>query len=486
MTAGVGGRGSGVRGTAATPSPGVAVPPTPDPRPPTPAVGILGLARSGLAAARLARSRGWGVYASDRSDTPATRAAAAAVRALGGEAEVGRHDVAKLARCARIVLSPGIPPSAAVLREPALAGVEVVAEVEFAFEQLACPVLGITGTNGKTTTTALLAHLLSTAGFDAPAGGNIGTALSELALRQPPPDWAVVEVSSFQLGLTRRFAPAVGVLTNLAPDHLDWYPSLQAYYADKARLFQNATPASRWVLNGEDDAVRRLIGDAPGARYLFRVESEPAPGERGGWLSADGWLTLRLDEGAEERLLSARELRLLGRHNVANALAASLAARLAGAAPAAIAAGLRSFAAPEHRLEPVAERGGVLWINDSKATNVASTQVALRSLDCPAVLLLGGRHKGEPYTALLPDLRPRVRRVLAYGEAAERIVVDLAGEVPVERVEGGFTAVVRRAAALARPGDAVLLSPACASFDMFTNYEERGRRFAELVRELEA
>ncbi|HEV2132470.1 MAG TPA: UDP-N-acetylmuramoyl-L-alanine--D-glutamate ligase [Longimicrobiaceae bacterium] len=449
-------------------------------------VGILGLARSGLAAARLALAHGAHVYASDAAESAAVRESAELVRQQGGEAETGGHDLQRLAACDLIVLSPGIPPDVPLLRQPALAAVPVVAEVELAYRFLAAPIIAVTGTNGKTTTTALIAHLLQEAGIDAPAGGNIGTALSALALRDPPPRVAVVEVSSFQLGGIREFAPAIGLVTNLAPDHLDRYPSLQAYYADKARLFRNATPESRWVLNAEDAEVLALPGGAPGERYLFRVASEPDPDEGGGYLSAERYLTLRLSESGEERLLHATELPLLGLHNVANALAASIVARLAGADVEAISRGLRSFRAPPHRLQPVAERDGVLWINDSKATNIASTLVALRSMDRPTLLLLGGRHKGEPYTELLPELRGRVRCVLAFGEAEERVAADLEPHLPVERVPGSFDDVVWRAAELARPGDAVLLSPACSSYDMFDNYEERGRRFAELAARVSA
>lgn len=444
-------------------------------------IGVLGLARSGLAAARLALARGAEVYASDAGDSLAARTAADQVRALGGDAETGRHDLEKLRRCDRIVLSPGIPPTAGVLRDPAIAGVRVVPELEFAYEQLDCPVICVTGTNGKTTVTSLVAHLLARAGRSAPAGGNIGTALSEIALWQTQPEAVVVEASSFQLGRVERFAPAIGVLTNLAPDHLDWYSSVDEYYADKAKMFSNATPESRWVLNAEDEEALALPGDAAGERYLFRTASEPAPGERGGYLSADGWLTLRTG-AADERLLPASDLKILGPHNVANALAAAVAARLFGARPDAIAAALRDFAALEHRMEPVAERDGVLWVNDSKSTNIASTRVAVRSLDRPLVLLLGGRHKGEPYTELIPDLPGRVRTVIAYGEAGERIESDLSGEVDVVRVTGGFEQVLDAARAAARPGDAVLLSPACSSYDMFANYEERGRRFRDLAR----
>lgn len=445
-------------------------------------IGVLGLARSGRAAARLALARGARVYASDAGDSAEVQAAAAEIRSLGGEADVGRHDLDRLAACDRIVLSPGIPPTASVLREPALSGKPIIPELELAAEQIDAPLIVVTGTNGKTTTTALIHHLLLESGFRAEVGGNIGRALSEVALLDPAPEVVAVEASSFQLGLSSALVPAVGVVTNLAPDHLDRYVRVEDYYADKARLFVNASPASRWVLNGEEPAVRELAGDAAGERLYFRVDSPLPDAERGGWIDAEGWLTLRLD-GGTERLLPRDRLPLLGRHNVANALAAALAVRLIGGDPAAIARGLASFPGLEHRLEPVAEVDGVLWINDSKATNISSTRVALRSMSRPTVLLLGGRHKGESYRALLPQLRTgTVRRVIAYGEAARLIEQDLAGEVPVERVEGDFDAVVRLAREVAAPGDVVLLSPACSSYDMFRDYEERGRRFRELVR----
>ncbi len=289
----------------------------------------------------------------------------------------------------------------------------------------------------------------------------------------------MVEASSFQLADIDAFAPRIGVVTNLAPDHLDRYASVEAYYADKARLFDNATPSGVWVLNGEDDAVRALPGDAPGERRWFRTETQLADGEHGGWIREETLVVRYGDEDVD--LVRTDELRILGRHNHANALAASLAAIAAGADTAAIRTGLRSFPGLAHRLEVVAETGGVLWINDSKATNIDSTRVALRGMTRPVILLLGGRHKGEPYTSLFPELG-KVSGVVAYGEAADRIVSDLAGHVRVEHITGPFDAAVDRAAALARRGDVVLLAPACASYDMFRDYEERGDRFATLAR----
>ncbi|MGH7483136.1 MAG: UDP-N-acetylmuramoyl-L-alanine--D-glutamate ligase, partial [Longimicrobiales bacterium] len=364
------------------------------------------------------------------------------------------------------------------------------------FRELGCEVIGVTGTNGKSTTTALTSHLLAATGLRAPAAGNIGRALSEVALMRPAPDWAVVECSSFQLADIDSFAPAIGVVTNLSPDHLDRYPDVVTYYADKANLFANADERSIWVLGAQPD-VARLAGMAPGRRFWVWPEHErgqedgavvmmggpPAPTPAtsdGGWV-ADGELRVRI-AGREIALVRAHELQLLGRHNRANALFAALCALSAGAAVEAVRSGLRSFPPLTHRLEPVAEVDGVLWINDSKATNLDSTRVALESMTRPTVLLLGGRHKGEPYDRLLPELRDHVRAVIAYGEAGDIVDADLRAHVAVERLEGGFDAVLERAAALALPGDAVLLSPACSSFDMFKDYEDRGEQFRRLVR----
>ncbi len=442
-------------------------------------VGILGLARSGRAAARLALARGDGVFVSDSGDTADLRAAADEIRRLGGEVELGGHTAARLGRCDLLVLSPGVPPTAAILRDPLVSAVPRISELEFAWRALLSPVVAVTGTNGKSTTTALTAHLLQAAELDAPAAGNIGVALSEVALRATPPNVVVVECSSFQLADTDTFAPSVGVVTNLSPDHLDRYPSVEAYYGDKARLFRNGTAETTWVLNGEDAAVRALPGDAPGARWYFRTRDALAAGEVGGWIDTAGRITLRFGESTRA-LVNTSELRIFGVHNHANALAAALAATAAGAAPDAVAAGLRTFNGLEHRLEVVSEHDGVLWINDSKATNVASTRVALRSLDRPLVLLLGGRPKKESFASMLDDMK-QVRSVIAFGEAAEQIERELRGGVRVERVDGSLTAVLARAAQLAMPGDAVVLSPACASFDMFRDYEDRGRQFKSLV-----
>ncbi|HSH46489.1 MAG TPA: UDP-N-acetylmuramoyl-L-alanine--D-glutamate ligase [Longimicrobiales bacterium] len=452
-------------------------------------VGVLGMARSGRAAARLALGTGADVYVSDAGDDEDLRRVAEELRSAGADVELGGHSVDTLARCDLIVVSPGIPPTAPVLADARLADVPRVSELEYGFRELRAPVIAVTGTNGKTTVTAWIAHLLDVAGARSEAAGNIGNALSEVALRDEQPEWVVVEASSYQLGLVDTFAPRVGVLTNLAPDHLDRYPGVAEYYADKGHLFDNARPESTWVLNGDDVEVLRLAGDAPGRRFLFHTGAENGAMDDGveppvcvGFVDLEGRLTLR-EGGRDEVLVRTNELRLLGGHNHANALAAALAAFAVTGDVVALREGLRSFPPLRHRLEPLGEVAGVLWVNDSKATNVASCRVAVESMTRPTVLLLGGRHKGEDYGQLRDSLG-HVKRVLAYGEAADQVAAALDGVVDVERMTGSFEVVVRRAAEAAVPGDAVLLAPACASFDMFRDYEERGELFARLVSEL--
>ena len=453
-------------------------------------VAVIGLGASGIAAARLALAKGGEVYVSDSSTDAAAAARGAQLRAAGAAVDVGRHDIGRVASAGLVVVSPGIPPHAPVLRALAERGVRWVSEPELAVRFYAGPLIAVTGTNGKTTTTLLIGHLLTQAGLRAAVGGNVGGGLapaaSELAMLDEAPDWYVLEMSSFQLAGVETFRPDIGVVTNLQPDHLDRYATVAEYYADKAHLFDNADAASRWVLPAGDADVAALAGDAPGARYQFGGDPESATHA----FVQDGVLTLRVARTAEsttESLVRVAELPLIGRHNVDNALAASLTARLAGAQAAGIARGLRSARPLPHRLEPVADRGGVLWVNDSKATNVAATRSALASLDRPVVILLGGKDKGEPFAPLAPALAERARAVLAYGAVGPRVASELRGglrdRVHVELMGSDFAAVVSRAASLARPGDIVLLSPASSSYDMFENYEQRGRRFAELAAE---
>ena len=454
-------------------------------------VAVIGLGKSGASVTELLRRHGQRVYASDAGRSPGLETQAATLRAMGADVDVGSHDLARIGRAALVVASPGVPPIAPPLRAAESSGVPVVSEIEVALAYLPqLRYVGVTGTNGKTTTTALVGHLLRALGHDAPDAGNIGTPLSALALRDVPPPWTALELSSFQLHDTPGVNPTVGVVTNLSPDHLDRYDSLDEYYGDKARLFRNAGPHSRWVLNADDAETLALPGRCLGAAWT----GGPLPGARhtfssAGALDADAFYSRERGELVVlgQPLLPRRDFALFGDHNVANALAAALAVMVGDErhrTPAArdrIADGLRAFRALGHRLVPVGTFGGVEWINDSKATNVSSTLVAVQGMTKPTVLLLGGRHKGEPYTALIEPLKRVGRVVLAYGEAAPLVEHDLRGHVPLERLGSSFDEVIERARALAKPGDVVLLSPACSSYDMFRNYEERGAAFRALA-----
>jgi UDP-N-acetylmuramoylalanine--D-glutamate ligase len=438
-------------------------------------VAVVGLGKSGVSATLLLRARGIPVYASDNASGPSYDSWAGTLRDSGAAVDIGGHDLARIGRAVAVVVAPGVPPNAPALEAARRAGLNIYAEVDVGFlalRQTRC--VGITGTNGKTTTTSLIAHVLASSGFRAETAGNIGRPLCEIARSDSPPAWLALELSSFQLHDAPHLAPAVGVLTNLAPNHLDRYSTLDEYYSDKARLFRNAKADSVWVTNADDPAVLEMTRMVPGNHLRFSTQQK-----------SDAWYDRnrrRLMLGATE-LLPRSALPLLGDHNVANALAAALAAAKVGAPVERIAEGLRSFRAIPHRVEPIREVGGVLWINDSKSTNITSTEVAIAALDRPFVLLLGGRHKGEPYTRLADRLKGKCRAVVAYGEAGPLIVKDLGLSIPVVPA-GSFDEVIATARRLAQPGDAVLLSPACSSYDMFKNYEERGDRFRRAVEAL--
>ena len=442
-------------------------------------VAVIGLGKSGASVATLLVRSGNLVYASDASRTPELDQTRTQLERDGVDVDLGKHDLARIARASLVVVSPGVPPDIPPLLEARKAGVDVVSEVEIALRFMPnSRYIAITGTNGKTTTTAIVAHLLRSLEHRAVAAGNIGTPLSSLALEPQPAPWVALELSSYQLHFTPSVRPVVGVLTNLSPNHLDRYKSVDEYYADKQLIFRNASQASAWVTCADDAAAMQMMRAAAGLRTSFTVNGRAdAHYDRG----ADTLVVL----GAP--LIRRDELKLLGDHNVANALCATLAVMLASPdhrtdeAARVIADGLRSFRGLEHRIEVVAEQKGVLWINDSKSTNVASTLVALRAMSRPTVLLLGGRHKGSTYTALDAELRRTVKLVIAYGEAASEITRDLGGLVTVEQGGNSFADVVERARQGAAHGDAVLLSPACSSFDMFANYEQRGAEFKRLV-----
>ena len=489
-------------------------------------VSVLGLGASGSAAARLALAKGGKVYASDCDRDAAPSDGIGELVGLGASVELGGHDVERIVRSEIIVVSPGIPPSAPILGELSRRGRLWISEPDFAIRFHDGSLIAVTGTNGKTTTATLTAHLMKRAGMSVALGGNVGGGLapaaSRLALDVDPAWWWVLELSSFQLGAIDRLRPDVAVVTNLAPDHQDRYPDPAAYYADKARLALNADEDTSWVLPHGDLEVTRTFGSAPGSRFYFDASDAGGRGRAGhtgaessntrfatdrtgpagavepetGVLSSTGphaflsrnRLCLLSDLEASVRgpgtsaarieLLRRKELPLLGRHNVANALAALLASRRAGADAGKLADALRTAPLLPHRLAPVSEIRGVLWVNDSKATNLAAARSAIASLDRPIVLIAGGKDKSEDLSGLV---RPGdgVKAVIAMGEAGPR----LAGELSFAPtfLEPGLAEAVARARTIVQSGDCVLLSPACPSFDEFTDYAARGDAFHGLV-----
>ncbi len=436
---------------------------------------VVGLARSGQAAARLLAARGEGVQAVDYGHPEG----AAGLEGAGVEVFLDRDGVAQLERTRTVVKSPGVPREAPVIAAALERGIEVVGEMELAWRALPNRFLGVTGTNGKTTTVELLGHLYRTAGEPVAVAGNVGTALSELVGEVDPGATVVCECSSFQLEDTTAFAPECAVFLNLAPDHLDRHGDLESYLAAKLRIFANQGNDDVAIFNADDPFVAGTDLGGCARRIAFcrgtAPDCEVAVAE--GTIFYDG-----------EPLLAVSELGLFGEHNVANAMAAAAAALAMGIDRDAVREGLRSFAGVPHRLEPVAEIGGVRFVNDSKATNVASATVGIRAFEGGVHAILGGSEKDEPFAPLVDPLVERATACYLIGATAERMARELApivtAGVELHRCVD-LEDAVRRAASAAEPGEVVLLSPACASFDAFENFEVRGDRFREIVGGLE-
>ncbi len=439
---------------------------------------VVGLARSGVAAARLLCREGAVVTVTDRLRASGLAPAIDALLPSGVRFELGGHDEAAFIGADLIVVSPGVPLAGAELVAARRAGVPIVGEVELASRFVEEPIVAITGTNGKSTTTALIAHLLTAAGQRTFAGGNLGTPLSERVLQGGALDRSVIELSSFQLEAVDELRAQVAVLTNLSPDHLDRYPGPEAYYEAKRAIFRGQTEDDYAVLNAGDPKTLAL---QDGARSLPLTFGHGAP-QPGAARDDGSRIVIRRLPGADggEEIYDRLPLALRGRHGRENAMAAILAARLSGATPDAIREGLATFAGLPHRLELVRELDGVEWINDSKATNVDSVQVALAALQGPVVWIAGGLGKGAPYAPLRTLLPGRVKALLTIGSDADRLAAELGDVVPITPC-GSLDEAVRVARQLAAPGDQVLLSPACASFDQFKSYEARGDAFRRWV-----
>lgn len=430
---------------------------------------VVGLGVSGVAAATLLASQGWAVTANDRA-TPFDLAAPLATLPAGVAVATGGHSLELLDGVALVVASPGVPWELPLLAEARRRGIEVISEVELASRALPrVPIVGVTGSNGKTTVTSLLGAIGAAAGLRVGVGGNIGTAASELALAGGW-DAVILELSSFQLEGCTTLRPRVGVLLNVSPDHLDRHPTMASYLVAKARIFAHQLADDCAVLNADDPALAAL--KVPSRAVYFSLSTQAADAH----LAGDSLVL------GGEPLLRRGELPLLGDHNVANALAAALAASQLGVPTTVIARALRNATALPHRHQLVAEAGGVRWVDDSKGTNIGATAAGLAGYVPGTIhLILGGLGKGQDFRELRSAAEGRLARLYLIGEAAGEIAAALAGTAPIESC-GTLEEAVRRAADHARPGEVVLLSPACASFDQFRNYEHRGEEFARLAR----
>jgi UDP-N-acetylmuramoylalanine--D-glutamate ligase len=438
---------------------------------------VVGLARTGVATALFCASRGARVTATESRSEGQIGESVAKLREAGVVLELGGHQDKTFVEQDLIVPSPGVPADFPRLVMARKAGVKIWSEIELAYRFLQGSLVGITGSNGKTTTTALIEHILRGAGLPTILAGNIGTPLISVVDQAKRNTVTVVELSSFQLELIDTFRPNVGLFLNLTLDHLDRHHTLKAYGDAKARIFENQTADDAAILNA-DDAATAAYAPSKAQIYWFSRKQRVA---QGAYLRGEE-VVLRID-GEDHTVLRRGEIPLAGSHNLENVLAAAIATRLAGAAVPAIAAGVRSFAGVEHRLEFVADINGVRYYNDSKATNVDATLKAIEAFPGRILIILGGKDKGSDYTVLQQPLREKATLALLIGAAAGKIESQIAGSVAIDRAET-LNRAVEIAAHTAHAGDIVLLAPACASFDQFENYEQRGRIFKDLVRRL--
>jgi UDP-N-acetylmuramoylalanine--D-glutamate ligase len=435
-------------------------------------VTVAGAARSGLAAAELLASRGAHVTL---SDTKAELPEAERLRQRGVTIELGGHLPETFTGADLIVLSPGVAPDQAMVKAARDRGIPVIGEIELAFRWLQGRVIAITGTKGKSTTTALTGRMLEAAGFKVTVGGNIGAPLSAQVPVSTPDTLHVVEASSFQLEQIDTFHPWIAVMLNFSPDHLDRHPTVEAYAAAKGRIFENQTANDWAVINADDPMVLELARRGRAAHRLF---SRTRTLDHGTVLDG-GWIVER-NGGAATRLVPTTAIHLLGPHLVSDVMAAATVGAIAGAKPAAMTSAVESFRGLEHAMELVAEIDGVRFVNDSKATNVESALRSIESFEQGLVPIIGGRFKGGDLRLLREPLQRRARAVVAIGESRARVREAIEGAVDVREADSLADAVVQ-AFALARPDGVVLLAPACASFDMFRDYAERGQRFKDEV-----
>ena len=442
---------------------------------------VVGLGKSGVASALFLKAHGARVTVSDTKSGDELRNEIPVLLDHGITVETGGHGDRTFRGQDLIVVSPGVPVDAPPLVQARALGESVIGEIELAVQFLPGPVVAITGSNGKTTTTALTGEIMTASGFSALVGGNIGTPAISLAERAKPETVIVLEISSFQLETIQTFRAKIAVVLNVTPDHLDRHRTFDVYVDAKARIFENQRESDFAVFNADDPTCVAMAARTQAQVFWFSRQKEV---QQGAWVR-DGAVVFRDSRGEQKtwqrEILQVSEIPLKGAHNLENVLAAVCAGALMGCAPEKIRQAVRDFKAVEHRLEFVATIRGVDYYNDSKATNVDATIKALESFPANIHLILGGKDKGSDYRVLNDLLRQRVKRVYTIGAAATKIESQIKAEVvQAETLENA----IRKANAVAQPGDVVLLAPACASFDQFKNYEHRGQVFKEIVRGL--
>lgn len=434
---------------------------------------VVGFARTGQAVCDFLLDRGARVTVTDKKPLDQLEKVSD-YQAKGVKFDCGGHRPELFLEADLIVLSPGVPPLPEVLsaREK---GIKAISEIELAYEFLKGKIIGITGSNGKSTTTTLVYQILKNCGFKVHLTGNIGTPLISFVRKSKPDHIIVTELSSFQLEFTEKFRTDISVFLNISPNHLDWHKTMENYLQAKKKLFWHQLPTDSVILNRDDSLLWPWRKEKEIEVYGFSRRYKVL---RGCYLKDS---VIYLVDGGEKPVIKTDEIKLRGRHNQENIMAASLAAYLAGAPIPVIRKTVKSFRGLEHRLEEVEKIKGVLFVNDSKATTVAATIKAIESFDRPIILILGGRDKGGDFSPLRRALKKRVRKVLLIGEAREKIKKAIEGVCPLEEA-GSFRELVWKAYESARAGDVVLLAPACTSWDMFRNFEERGRLFKKEVR----
>ena len=441
-------------------------------------VAVIGLGRSGLAAARLLSVHGAHVVVLD-DKTPEKLSAyiEKAKDLVHTNLMLGGIEPATVLNSDLVVTSPGVPYNHPALERAREKGIPVIGEMELAFGYCPAKVAAITGTNGKTTTTTLTNAMLLNGGLKSIACGNIGKAFAEAVFELSSDDWAVLEVSSFQLETIEEFRPNVAAILNVTPDHLDRHEGMQDYVETKGRILENQKPEDAALLNAGDKYTPIYSSLVKGQLYLFGF-----PGAKAGQKPCCYAVGDRI-ELLGRKLVMLSDLKIPGPHNVENACAAALMASLCGVSDAVIAQTLRDFTGVEHRLENAGEVNGVRFVNDSKGTNVDSVLKALESFERPIVLMLGGRDKAGDFTRLAPLVKEKVTRIVAFGECKAKVVQQLSGSATVVEA-GSLEEAVNGAFVASEKGGVVLFSPGCASFDMFQNYEDRGRQFKGVVEKL--